>query len=113
VNILIVGEPPAGLRIDARVVAEITPEALEEAEVVAFSGDTFPLVAQDVAAAGRLMIAPRAEPSYGFQAGVDHLAHSSPDELAALLHMISLHPGAFEIIAAMGRVTAQARSASA
>ena len=112
-NVLIVGERPVGLKIDASVIAELTPEALEEAEVVAFSGDVFPAAAQEVAAAGRLLIAPRVERSYGFQAGVDHLAHSTPDELAALLQMVSLHPDAFEAIAAMGRVTAQARSASA
>jgi hypothetical protein len=112
VNVLIVGERPAGLEIHARAVGELTPEALEEAAVVAFAGDAFPDAAQEVAAGGRLLIAPRSERSCGFQAGVDHLAHSSPDELAALLHMIALHPDAFEVIAAMGRVTAHARSAS-
>jgi hypothetical protein len=113
VTILIVGRPPPGLRIEARVLERVTREALEGAEIVAFTGDDFPADAQTVAAAGRLMIAPRAEPAYGFQPGVDHLAHSSPEELSELLEMVTLHPHVFEVIAAMGRLTAHARSASA
>lgn len=88
-------------------------EALESAEVVVLAvehGGPPPDIAWEVLAAGRILVAPRAEPSQGLQPGVDHLSGRSDRELADLAAMAAAFPTALEPVAAMGRLAAQSRS---
>jgi hypothetical protein len=123
VTVLVVGERPEALLallkdrgIEAVAAEAPVPDALAAASVVVLAGahgTPMPAVAWDVLAAGRLLVAPRAEPAYGLQPGVDHLAGGSDRELADMAALAATFPAAVEPIVAMGHVMAQARSASA
>jgi hypothetical protein len=123
VTVLVVGKQPEALLellkdrgIEAAAAEAPGPDVLASATVVVLAGGQgapLPDVACDVLAAGRLLVAPRADPTYGLQPGVDHLAGGSDHELADIAALAATFPRAVEPIVAMGRLAAQARSASA
>jgi hypothetical protein len=91
-------------------------DAFAAADVVLLAaphGAPLPNAAWDVLAAGCLLVAPRAEPRYGLEPGIDHLSAGTDGELADLAAVAVTFPGAFEPVVAMGGVMAQARSPSA
>jgi hypothetical protein len=123
VSVLVVGERSEALLalleargIEAVAVDAPLGDALATAAVVVLAGNQGePLspLAWEVLAAGRLLVAPRADPAYGLQPGVDHLAGGSDRELADMAALASTFPAAVEPVVAMGRLVAQRRSASA
>jgi hypothetical protein len=119
VSVLVVGERSDALieLLKARGVDAVTADppldALASAEVVVLAvehGGPPPDIAWEVLAAGRILVAPRAEPSQGLQPGVDHLSGRSDRELADLAAMAAAFPTALEAVAAMGRLAAHSRS---
>ena len=103
---------------DVEAVAAAPPvgDALEAADVVLLAVQhcaPLPEIAWDVLAAGCLLVAPRAEPAYGLERGIDHLSAATDGELADLVALVTTFPTAFEPVVAMGRLMAQRRSASA
>jgi hypothetical protein len=122
VSVLVVGERPEALLalLKARGIEAVAAEApvggmVAAATVVVLAGQygaPMPDVAWDVLAAGRLLVAPRADPAFGLLPGIDHLGGGSDHELADMAAVAATFPEAFEAIVAMGRVMAQARSAS-
>ena len=81
--------------------------------VVGAPGAPLPaLVAPALAAARGCCVAPRAEPAFGFAAGVDHLAYADPEERARLAVAAVRHADAFAPLAALGRIAAEAHRAS-
>jgi hypothetical protein len=80
--------------------------------VVGEPGAPLPALTAPALAAGRLAVAPHAEPDFGLAAGVDHLAYRDPEELARLTVAALRHPDAFAPIAALGRIAAEAHRAS-
>lgn len=91
-------------------------DALSDAAVVVLAGEQhvpLPPLAWEVLEAGRLLVAPRADPAYGLEPGIDHLAGGSDRELADMAALAATFPMAVEPVIAMGRLMAQARSASA
>src|ERR671914_379210 len=101
-----------------RDVEAVAPEpragdAPAAADVVLFAGQhgaPLPDAAWDALAAGRLLVAPRAEPSQGLEPGIDHLSAGTDGELADLAAVAAKFPAAFEPVVAMGRVKARARA---
>ena len=80
---------------EARAVVLPAPADLAAAAVVAAVGEPgapLPALALPVLAAGALLLAPRAEPSFGLAPGVDHLPYADPDELARLAVAAVRHP---------------------
>jgi hypothetical protein len=108
-GILVVGDLEAVVRdlrdrrADVRAAAELTNEALERAAVVVLADldEAFAVLA-----AGRVLVAPRTEPTFGLLAGVDHLAYDSDREAAAYADAAASFPDAFAPIVAMGRLAA-------
>ena len=90
------------------------PELVGAAVVVILGepGAPLPSLVAPTLAAGRLAVAPRAEPDFGFAAGVDHLRYRDPEELTRLAVAALRHPDAFAPIAALGRIAAEAHRAS-
>ena len=119
-SVLVVGERSDALiellkarGVDAVSADSPLDEALASAEVVVLAvehGGPPPDIAWEVLAAGRILVAPRAEPSQGLQPGVDHLSGRSDRELADLAAMAAAFPTALEAVAAMGRLAAHSRS---
>jgi hypothetical protein len=100
---------------EAWAVALPSPEALAAAAVVALvgtAGEPLPFLAAPALAAGRILIAPRSVPAFGFGAGVDHLAYRNAEELARLALAAHRHPYAFAPLAILGRLAAEAHRAS-
>lgn len=99
---------------DVEAVATETPAGdAPAAAVVLFAGQhgaPLPDAAWDALAAGRLLVAPRAEPSQGLEPGIDHLSAGTDGELADLAAVAAKFPAAFEPVVAMGRVKARARA---
>jgi hypothetical protein len=122
VTVLVVGERPKTLLalledrgIDAVGAEALDPDALAAASVVVLASDygaPLPDAAWEVLAAGRLLVAPRADPAYGLEPGVDHLNGRSDRELADAAALAATFPAAVEPIVAMGRLMAQRRAAS-
>jgi hypothetical protein len=94
-------------------------ENLERASVVALLGDAdaatppaplhakaLPTEAATVLDAGRILIAPRADITFGFLPGTDYLAASTPDDVAAYIHMTLTYPEAFEPFRVFGALAA-------
>jgi len=99
----------------ARAADRPTPAALGAAAVVAVLGETgapLPAIVLAALAAGRLVVAPRAEPAFGLAPGVDHLTHGDLEELAELADAAARHPAAFAPLAALGRLAAESARAS-
>jgi hypothetical protein len=101
--------------VDAVSVAQPVGDALAAADVVLLAaehGAPLPNAAWDVLAAGCLLVAPRAEPAYGLERGIDHLSAATDGELADLVALVTKFPAAFEPVVAMGRLMARPRSAA-
>jgi hypothetical protein len=101
--------------IDTRSYAEPSPDDLASAStIVVVGGPDEPLPALAIAALarGRLVLAPRSEPSFGLNPGVDHLTYAHEDELVRVAQAADAWPRAFTAIAAMGRAAAEAHRAS-
>jgi|SRR5215204_2557147 len=122
VRVLVVGERPETLLelledrgIEAVAANAPLGDALAAAAVVVLAGEVgapLPDVAWDVLAAGRLLVVPRANPAYGLEPGIDHLAGGSDHELADKAAMAATFPEALEPVMAMGRLMARARAAA-
>jgi hypothetical protein len=80
--------------------------------VVGAPGAPLPALVAPALAAARLLVAPRADPAFGFAAGVDHLAYADSEELARLAVAALRHADAFAPLAALGRIAAEAHRAS-
>jgi hypothetical protein len=123
VTVLVIGERAEVLLgllkdrgIEAVAAEAPVPDALAAASVVVLTeghGAPLPDVAWEVLAAGRLLVAPRANPTYGLEPGIDHLAGGSDRELADMAALAATFPSALEPVVAMGRLMAHARRASA
>jgi hypothetical protein len=123
VSVLVVGERSEALLalleargIHAKVADAPLADALADATVIVLAenqGEPLPALAWEVLAAGRLLVAPRADPAYGLEPGIDHLAGGSDRELADMAALAATFPAAVEPLVAMGRLMAQRRSASA
>jgi hypothetical protein len=101
--------------IEARAVALPAPADLAGAAVVAAVGEQgapLPALALPALAAGALLLAPRADPSFGLAPGIDHLPYAHPDEMARLALAALRHPAAFAPVRALGRASAEAHRAS-
>ncbi len=106
----------AAREVDAWGVAALTRSDLERAAVVALlgaPGDPLPDAAPAVLAAGRILVAPRAQPGFGLLPWSDHLPYDNEDELACSADVAQSFPEAFEPIVAMGVLAAEAHRASA
>jgi hypothetical protein len=128
-GVLVVGgDPPAresalealealrALGVDARAATRLSREDLEAAAVVAVlgePGEPLPSYAPAVLAAGRLLVAPRANPTFGLVPWSDHLPYDHLNDLVWSAETARTFPEAFEAIAAMGVVAAEAHLASA
>jgi len=102
--------------VDAWGAAALTRADLERAAVVALlgaPGAPLPDAAPAVLAAGRILVAPRAEPGFGLLPWSDHLPYDNEDELACSADVAQTYPDAFEPIVAMGVLAAEAHRASA
>jgi hypothetical protein len=102
--------------VQVRVVPQLTRDDLGAVAVVAMlgaPGQPLPAAAPAVLAAGRLLVAPRAEPAFGLLPWIDHLPYEHLDELACSADAAQSFPKAFEAIAALGVLAAQAHLASA
>ena len=101
--------------VEARAVAVPAPPDLVGAALVVLvgtPGEPLGALAAPVLAAGRVLVAPRAAPAFGFAAGVDHLAYHDTDELARLAVAAHRHREAFAPVAILGCVAAEAHRAS-
>jgi hypothetical protein len=102
--------------IAARGAARLTLAELERAAVVALFGEPgapMPDEAAAVLAAGRILVAPRAEPAFGLLAWSDHLPYGHEDELACSADAAQSFPQAFETVMAMGVLAAGPHLSSA
>ena len=102
--------------VPVRVAPRLTRAELASAAVVAMlgaPGEPLPPVAPAVIAAGRLLVVPRAEPAFGLLPWIDHLPYDHVDDMACSADAAQSFPEAFEAIAAMGVVAAEAHLASA
>lgn len=111
--------------VQAEGAERLTIDGLEQAGTVVLAGrrsrdalepgedPPLPPLAPAVLAAGRVLIAPRSEPSHGLLPGVDHLAFVADDEAAQYADAVTSYPEAFELMRVMARVSAQAHRASA
>jgi hypothetical protein len=75
-------------------------------------GAPIPDAAWEALAAGCLLVAPRAEPRYGLEPGIDHLSAGTDGEMADLAALAVRFPEAFEPVVAMGRLMARVRERS-
>ena len=91
--------------------------ALRSADVVVLLGPLGPreplvAAAPAVLAAGRVLVAPRADPAFGLHAGVDHLAFADHHQAAQYADAALRYPEAFESIRAFATQAAEAHRAS-
>jgi hypothetical protein len=118
-RVLVVGPPEVRFALVARLedrvavaeAGELSRPALAAATVVVVAREETAPPAREAAAvlgAGRVLVAPRAEPAGGLQAGVDHLAYGSHDEGADLAAEAAGDPAAFALVRAFGREVARA-----
>lgn len=95
--------------------AALDRSALERSSVVAFAdacAGALPARAMSVLAAGRVLLAPRAAPSFGLQAGLDHVGFREIDEGLNLAESALSYGRAFERIRAGGVLAAERHRAS-
>ena len=111
---------------DAVTAERLTRDDLERASVVALLGaadaatpqeplraHALPAEAAEVLAARRILVAPRAATTFGLLPGTDHLAASTPDDVAAYVHMTLAFPEAFEPFRVFGALAARSAPRSA
>ncbi len=104
-----------GRNVEARGAAGLDIEGLRRAAVVALVGESgAPLAgaAPAVLAAGRLLVAPRAEPAFGLLPWSDHLSYEHEDELVWCADVAFTYPDAFEPVAAMASLAVEPHLAS-
>ena len=102
--------------VPAHGTTRLTRADLERAAVVALlgeAGDPLPDGAAAVLAAGRVLVAPSAEPAFGLLPWSDHLPYGHEDELACSSDAAYSFPEAFETVVAMGVLAAAPHLASA
>lgn len=101
--------------VPAERAGRLDRQRLLAAAVVVFAGaagEPLPAHAPAVLAAGRVLVVPRAEPSFGLLPAVDHLAYDDEVAAAQYADMAFTHSDAFESVRAMGRVAIRAHLAS-
>lgn len=104
-----------GRNVDARAAPRLDVGGLERAAVVAVVGEPaapLPSAALPVLAAGRVLVAPRAEPAFGLLPWSDHLSYEHEDELVWCADVAHTFPPAFEPVTAMGSVAVEPHLAS-
>jgi hypothetical protein len=94
-------------RLDADRLAAAACVILAEAP-----GSALPARAFAVLAAGRLLIVPRIQTSFGLEDGLDHLEFADPDEAVTLVKAYRGSPDDFSRVAAWGRLKAEPHRAS-
>ena len=107
-------------RAAARGVALTRAERLDAAALAAAScvilaespGGALPARAFAVLAAGRLLIVPRLDTTFGLEDGLDHLEFADPDEAVTAVEAFAADPDAFGRIRVWGRLKAEPRRAS-
>lgn len=102
--------------IDAHGAERLSRTDLERVAVVALLGEPgapMPDGAAAVLAAGRILVAPRAEPAFGLLPWSDHLPYGHADELACSADAAQSFPDAFETVVAMGVLAVGPHLASA
>jgi hypothetical protein len=102
--------------VDGWGAASTRVEDVERAAVVALvgtPGDPLAGAATAVLAAGRVLVAPRADPGFGLLPWSDYLPYDNEDELACAADAAQTFPEAFEVVTAMGILAAEAHLASA
>ena len=104
-----------GLDCAAQAAERLSPNALLAAAVVVMLGgrDALPAAAFVPLASGRVLVAPRRRRAFGLQAGVQFLDGASPRELAREAQLAVIHPEAFAMLRALGRIAARPQRASA
>jgi hypothetical protein len=101
--------------VEAHGARRLDVEVLARAAVVALVGEPgAPLegAALAVLAAGRVLVAPRAAPSFGLLAGSDHLAYESDEELVWCADVAATFPQAFDAVRAMAALAVEPHWAS-
>jgi len=101
--------------VEARGARRLDADALAQAAVVALVGEPgapLPGEALAVLAAGRLLVAPRAEPSFGLLPGSDHLSYENEDELVWCADVAAMFPQAFDAVRAMAALAVEPHWAS-
>jgi hypothetical protein len=75
-------------------------------------GGALPVRAPAVLAAGRLLVVPRLETTFGLQDGLDHLEFADPDQAVTFVEAYRHSPDAFGRVRVWGRIAAEAQRAS-
>jgi hypothetical protein len=75
-------------------------------------GGALPARAFAVLAAGRLLITPRLETTFGLEDGLDHLEFATPDEAVDAVRAFGAAPETFGRVAVWGRLKAEQQRAS-
>jgi len=94
-------------RLDAELLAGAACVILADSP-----GSALPVRAFAVLAAGRLLVTPRLETTFGLEDGLDHLEFGGPDDAVTLVEAYRRVPEAFARIAAWGRLKAEPQRAS-
>ncbi len=121
-SVLVVGEDAAAvvtrlhkLGLAATGAHELVEADLRAAAVVALLGEPGTPLHPDamiVAGAGRILVAPRAEPTFGLTPGGDHLAYETQDRCVAACDAALVHLTAFAPMTALARLAAEPYRAS-
>jgi hypothetical protein len=101
--------------VPAQEAARLDSGRLLAAAVILFAGapgEPLPAHAPAVLAAGRVLVVPRAEPSFGLLPAVDHLSYDDDVAAAQYADIAFTHGDAFESTRAMGRIAVRAHLAS-
>jgi hypothetical protein len=122
--VLVVGaaEPRAAMlaQLEGRFLAAVERDRITVADLTAASvvvvagrpGDPLPAEAMAVLAAGRVLVTPTPQVSFGLLPQVDHFAYDDIDEAGSYADIGSIFPDALESIRAMGRIATRAHRAS-
>jgi len=94
-------------RLDAAALAGVGCVVMAESP-----GGALPARAIAVLAAGRLLITPRLETTFGLEDGLDHLEFASPDEALDAVRAFGAAPATFGRVLSWGRLKAEQQRAS-
>ncbi len=121
--VLVVGAAADAIRaklaargVQATVAPELDEDRLQAAGVVALVGEPGAPLHPDamrVAGAGRILVCPRPEPSFGLTPGADCLSYDDEDVCAAACDAAVSHPAAFAPMIPLARLAAAPYRASA
>lgn len=101
--------------MELEIVDRLDPDALRRAAcVVLLDAEpvALPALAPAVLAAGRVLIAPRADITFGFQAQLDHLQFDAPERALDLAQSVLARPEAFERVRRWGLLGAERHRAT-